>query len=168
MIHKDMDGLMLKRNERAQGILEFALVLPLLLLLLLGIIEAGRLIFVYSSVNTASREAARYGSAAGEVSAFVKYYQDCAGIRATASRFGLLAGIDESNIIISYDHGPNTSVFQSTCPPANDQWVHLGDRIIVQVSATFEPVVPLVNLPPIPISSTSRRTILKDVEIVSQ
>jgi hypothetical protein len=50
-----------------QGIVEFALVRPLLLVLMLGVIEFGRLLFFYSSTFTASREAARYGSAAGNV-----------------------------------------------------------------------------------------------------
>jgi hypothetical protein len=154
-------------REKAQGIVEFALTLPILLVLLLGIIEAGRLLFIYSAVNSASREAARYGSAAGEVGSFLKYYQDCGGIRDAAKRVGILTGIDDADILISYDHGPGTTVFQNACPPAGDQWVVLGDRIIVQVNATFEPIVPLVNFPPIPISSISRRTILKDVEIVA-
>ena len=168
MSSKEVKRSMINKKERAQGIVEFALVLPLLLVLMLGIIEVGRLMFIYSSVNSASREAARYGSAAGEVTSFVKYYEDCVGIKAAATRIGVLAGIEDGNILISYDHGPNTTVFQNACPPAGDQWVNLGDRIIVQVTTTFEPMVPLVNLPSFPISSISRRTILKDVEIVSQ
>lgn len=39
---------------------EFALILPVLLLLLLGIIEAARVIWAYITVQTAAREAARY------------------------------------------------------------------------------------------------------------
>jgi Flp pilus assembly protein TadG len=44
---------------------EFALALPLLLLLIFGILEVGRMVFTYSSVVNASREAVRYGSATG-------------------------------------------------------------------------------------------------------
>ena len=53
-------------KERAQGLVEFALVLPILLVLMMGLIEFGRLLFIYSAAATASREAVRYGSAAGE------------------------------------------------------------------------------------------------------
>jgi hypothetical protein len=49
---------MIKRKEWAQGMVEFALVLPLLLVLVYGVIEAGRLLFIYSATQTASREAA--------------------------------------------------------------------------------------------------------------
>jgi Flp pilus assembly protein TadG len=44
---------------------EFALVLPLFVLLLLGIIDGGRLIFVGNSLSEAAREGARWGSVQG-------------------------------------------------------------------------------------------------------
>ncbi|MCK6627128.1 MAG: pilus assembly protein [Anaerolineae bacterium] len=51
---------MLHKKEKAQGLVEFALILPVLLLLLLGIIEGARVIWSYITVQTAVREAARY------------------------------------------------------------------------------------------------------------
>lgn len=51
---------MLRRNQKGQGLTEFALILPLLLLLLLGIIEASRVIWAYITVQNAAREAARF------------------------------------------------------------------------------------------------------------
>ena len=48
-----------KPDENGQGMVEFALVLPLLLLVMFGIIEFGRLLFIYSAVFTSSRDAAR-------------------------------------------------------------------------------------------------------------
>lgn len=150
-------------TENAQSIVEFALVLPLLLLVMLGLIEAGRLLFTFSVVFSSAREAARYGSAAGDVGGYVPHYLDCDGIRAAAKRLGNLAGIQDQNILISYDHGPNTSVFANTCPPG--QTVQLGDRLIVQITAYYQPIVPLVQFPPMPISSTAARTIIKDITI---
>jgi hypothetical protein len=41
----------------------------------------------------------------------------------------------------------------------------LGDRIIVRVSITFEPIVPLVDLPPLPVTSETKRTVLRDIYI---
>jgi hypothetical protein len=48
------------RHFRGQALVEFALVAPLFLLLLFGIIETGRFIFYYEMLNNATREGARY------------------------------------------------------------------------------------------------------------
>jgi hypothetical protein len=47
-------------RSRGQSLAEFALVAPLFFLLLFGIIEAGRFIFYYETLNNATREGARY------------------------------------------------------------------------------------------------------------
>ncbi|MDN5293987.1 MAG: hypothetical protein PWQ91_690 [Eubacteriales bacterium] len=56
--------------------MEFALVLPLLLLLLLGIIEFGRIFNAYLIVTSASREGARYGAAGASDSEIVAKVKD--------------------------------------------------------------------------------------------
>jgi Flp pilus assembly protein TadG len=48
-----------------QGIAEFAIVLPLFLLMLFGIIDIGRVIWAYDDVSNAAREGARYASVHG-------------------------------------------------------------------------------------------------------
>jgi hypothetical protein len=50
----------MKTKARGQALTEFALILPLLLLLLLGIIEGARIAWAYITVQNAAREAARY------------------------------------------------------------------------------------------------------------
>jgi len=161
----------LKKKENAQGMVEFALILPVLLLVMFGIIEIGRLLVIYSSVGTASREGARYASAVGVSGNSVLYYMDCAGIRASAQRMGILVGMQDSDILISYDEGPNPDpslnpvVISSTCPPTNDFDVELGDRVVVEVSAQYQPLMPLVNMPAFPITSRTARSILRDVSI---
>ncbi len=58
-----MLGLRLKqmRNEKGQAMVELALVLPLLLILIFGIVEFGRVFNAYLIVNNAAREGARVG-----------------------------------------------------------------------------------------------------------
>ena len=51
-----------EQSERGTTAVEFAIVVPLLLLILLGIIDFGRLLFVQVSLNAASREGARAAS----------------------------------------------------------------------------------------------------------
>ncbi|OGO28709.1 MAG: hypothetical protein A2Z16_07890 [Chloroflexi bacterium RBG_16_54_18] len=155
-------------HEHAQGIVEFALVLPVLLLVMFGVIEVGRMLAIYSSVATASREAARYASASGRSPRNVPYYQDCTGMRAAAQRMGILVGINPNNVTISYDHGPNTGNPFGTCPAGTSTSAviaNLGDRVIIQVLAQYQPFLGLVRMPAFPMWSQSARTIIKDVKI---
>jgi hypothetical protein len=165
-----------KPDDVGQGIVEFALVLPLLLFVMFGIIEFGRLLFIYSAVFTSSRDAARYGSAAGDLGNYQAHYQDCNGMRAAAKRFGTLVGIEDSNISIDYyrteddDDDPSTpdiTVDIGDCPIGGEgpSYISLGDRVVVHVQALFDPILPLLNVPAIPISSRTSRTIIRDVSI---
>jgi hypothetical protein len=51
-------------GQRSQALIEFALVSPVLLLLLFGIIDIGRAIFYYDTLNHAAREGARVAARA--------------------------------------------------------------------------------------------------------
>jgi len=64
-----------RRRERGQALVEFALVLPLLLLLLLGIAEFAVVMLSYNTLADAARQGARYG---------IVHPGDVAAIEATA------------------------------------------------------------------------------------
>jgi len=153
------------KQEKAQGLLEFALVTPLLLMLIFGIIEFARLFATYVSVYSASREAARYGAAIGNSESGVPYYRDCQGIKDAAKRVGVIAVDDNSAFDIRYDQGPNTGVWDTLSQCSNSINLDLGDRIRVRITSTFITVVPLVNIPDIQVSAESSRTLIKDVDI---
>src|SRR6185503_2822672 len=115
--------IVLPKKNRAQAMVEFAIALPILLMLLYGILEAGRLLFLYSTIVTASRQAVRYGSATGVGTGGVPRYQDCAGIRAAANKADFLNSFDDNDIVITYDSGPNTpeTIYCAGSPlPASD------------------------------------------------
>jgi Flp pilus assembly protein TadG len=143
-----------ERKWRGQAIVEFALAIPFIFMLIFGVIEFGRLMFSYSLVVTAAREAARYGSA-------VENYQDCAGIQDAAVRVGGMTGVQAGNVLINYDDGFGGGV--RSCPPGV---LPLGSRVIVQVhDVTYTPLVPMVNLPAMSLQSEARRTILIGLEL---
>jgi len=162
----NMFSKVLDRKENAQGMVEFALIIPVLLVLVFGVMEMGRLLFIYGATLTASREASRYGSAVGGASTGVPRYLDCAGMRQAARRLGSLAGIRDSDIVITYDDGDPTHVLGS-CPVGGvgSTWGGLGTRVNVSVSTSYSPIVPLVPIQPFTISSETARTIIKDVVV---
>jgi hypothetical protein len=47
------------RNERGQGLVEFALILPLLLLMIFGAVDIGRAVFAYSTLMNSVTSGAR-------------------------------------------------------------------------------------------------------------
>ncbi len=161
-------------KTRAQAMVEFMLTLPLLLVLIYGTIEVARLIFVFSSVANASRSAVRYGSAAGQLENTF-YYQDCDGIREVANESAILTTFDE--ITITYDRGvrpdgtpiPISGVdpdpYSDSCP-IDSETIRNGDRIIVQISANYEPILPILPIEPLEIVSASARTFLISIPVL--
>jgi Flp pilus assembly protein TadG len=51
-----------RRARRGQALVEFALVLPIFLLIVFGIVDVGRYVYLTNAFNEAAREGARYGS----------------------------------------------------------------------------------------------------------
>jgi hypothetical protein len=161
-----MRELCLKRTHSGQGIVEFALVLPLLLLIIFGIIAFAHLFFVYTTVVAASREAARWGSATGTTPSGVARYRDCASIRDAAVRIGALGGVSANQVEIFYDHGPDDVSVHPICPiGGTGPELNLGDRIHVRISVAYQPIVPLVDFPTFYIAATAKRTVLMDLDL---
>ena len=147
-----------------QGMVEFMLVLPILLLITFGIIEFGRVFAIYSMVTSASREAARYGASVGDNGFGTPRYLDCAGMRAAARRMSVLVPLSDPDIQISYDTGDTSSII-ATCDSHPEAYqITLGDRVVVRVNAHYSPLVPLVPIPVHMITSVTGRTILKEID----
>ncbi len=152
-----------KSKITGQSLVEFALVLPIFMLLIVGIIEAGRMFLIYASITSASREASRYGASVGENEIGMFRYLDCEGMRAAARNVAVLSELDDTDIEIFFDRG-DISLTIATCDshPSEDA-IELGDRVVVTVNTTYSPIVPIIPIPELPISSTTARTILKDI-----
>jgi hypothetical protein len=155
-----------RHRFKAQALVEFALVVVLLFVIIFGILEVGRMLFVYASVITSVKEAVRYGSAAGENNAGTLYYQDCAGIRNAARKLAFFQNLQDNKIEITYDHGPETAVF-NTCDGQIDTGVIpvMGDRIRVKITGSFVPIVSIVPLTKQTIIFSSERTILGIIKL---
>lgn len=149
------------QKSRAQAAVEFALTIPIVLLLVLGIMEAGWLLFTYSSLTVAGREAARYGAGIGQLtSGGTPLYNDCAGIKGAAVRLGAYAGVTASSVHIYHSSGPSdlgTEYCTTGVPTAN---FVTGDRIRVTIDITYRPISPWGLVPSIPLKTDSAHSVL--------
>ena len=136
-----------RHGRRGQALVEFALVAPLFFIVLFGIVEAGRFIFYYETLNNATREGARFAIVNGANTlgcpsgppAPATTGCDTAGdnvrARVRQAAFGVLTGV--------------------TVTPTWDPDNGRGSTVKVVASYTYRPLIPLVPLPPITVSSES-------------
>lgn len=154
----------MRRRERGATLVETAMVFPILLVLIFGLVEFGRYITLTSTVTNASREATRYAAGTGPGLASVPRYADCDGMRDGAQEFGVIGEPTDGQIVLEYDEGPGTAVFL-TCSGASvdPAAIESGDRIISTVTVPYQTIVPLIGsfLGPTNVSARTIRTINK-------
>ena len=131
-------------RQHGQALVEFALVLPILLVVLIGIMDFGRAFFVYSEVSNAAREAVRYAAVNSG---------DCEEIANRArSMFSLptSSSIDVAIQLEKPDTGSGGFVVADWCNEGSEATVETGDRIKINVSTTvslwtLQLIAPLVG-----------------------
>jgi Flp pilus assembly protein TadG len=102
-------------NNRGQGLVEFALILPLLLLLLLGIIEFGIAVYAYNTTANVGREVARYGVVHPDPTAIAYWIDEEGGFSPEIQRW--TTGLITSTLMITptcASTGPLSNTVQVT------------------------------------------------------
>jgi Flp pilus assembly protein TadG len=120
-------------RSRGQSLVEFALVLPLFLLLFFAIVDMGRAVFVYNSVTNAAREGARL--------AIVN--QDTTSITNRAKQQVSIAETVNPSVTINF-YVANTDGTPSatTCPSGSP---YFGCVAVVSFETTFRPLTPIIG-----------------------
>jgi Flp pilus assembly protein TadG len=126
---------------RGQSVLEFALLLPVMLLLLVGIIEVGRFAYYSILVANAARAGAQYGAQGLATAA------DTPGIQAAAENDG--QNLPQLAVTASQQCGCNGAGLSGTCPASgcllpNHPLVYVQ----VQATGTFNSLFNYPGLPP--------------------
>lgn len=85
--------------DTGQDLLEYALVLPIFLLLVLGVIEFGLLFYEYNTVTNAAREGAR----AGVVMESPGCSRTCLANRVQTAAHATAVGLDPDEFIVTVD-----------------------------------------------------------------
>ncbi|MGL4550139.1 MAG: TadE/TadG family type IV pilus assembly protein [Gemmataceae bacterium] len=125
------------RRRTGTALIEFAFVVPVLFLILLGIFEYARLLFTWQLLHNAAREGARYAVVSVETAT-------TAQVRAYVNEY--LAG-QGATAFVGYSPSSNITVFladPATGAPTAEPWTDSGwgDLVGVTVSGTYTPVVP--------------------------
>ena len=123
-----------RSGERGQSLPEFALVLIPFMLLLLGIFDLGRGIYMYNSAAEAAREIARVASVDRQNGYAVGASPDTTSMKALQRRLvpGLTAGGITVSCVDIHD------VAKSECRP--------GQFVRVRVAVDYSPITPLLGL----------------------
>jgi Flp pilus assembly protein TadG len=117
------------RDEKGGAAVEFAVVLPLLLMVVFGIIEFGLLIYNKAMITNASREAARAGvvfatNAAGDLE------------RLATGQMASIVNNYCQNYLITFSHTPQNA--QTTTNPGTPETLASGSLLTVSVTYHYD------------------------------
>lgn len=121
----------LRPGSRGQAMVEFALVLPLFLLLLFAFIDVGRYVYSTTAYGQAAREGARWGSV--EQWAF-----ECPGGVSPATRDACTVAVTTSRVPAG---APAPTLVDFDCPPT----CRAGDVFSVTVQGPFRFLTPVIG-----------------------
>ena len=123
-----------QRKEKGQSLVEFALVLPVLLIILSGVLDLGRLYYVYVVLTDSASEGVAYAISNPPDDPTDPGDPDTAEViaRVQAASSGLVSGEDVANSV---------EIDCPTCPNPTS-----GETITVTVSCNFAVMTPFVNV----------------------
>jgi Flp pilus assembly protein TadG len=145
-----------RRRQRGQTLVEFALVIPIFLMGVFGLIDGSRLVFLNSTLSEAAREGAREASVeaswlgSGDASCNTTGGPICPAtldilkshVLAAVNHVTPLGAIPSSGVAMSCDAStPPTGTWTGQTCTSNDT----GSYVSVRVFSTFTPLTPVIG-----------------------
>lgn len=121
-----------RRNRAGQALVEFALVIPVFLLLLVGLFDLGRAVFAYNTLTNAAREGARLAIVNQDEPSIIEHAKNASAIVELN-----VPNVDVDFWQINNDGTPDTST------PCN--LVANGCLAVVTFEATYQPITPIIS-----------------------
>lgn len=136
------------RRRRGQSLVEFALTLPIIVLIIVGLIDLGRGVYAYNTLAQSARQANR--------TAMVD--QDVSSVQAVAISSAATLGLSSSNVDVCFK--TSTTAQRDCSNPATDRCASpysIGCLAIVRTHVAFSPITPIIGslIGTIQLSSTS-------------
>lgn len=149
------------RRGRGQALVEFAFVLPIIVLLAFGFIDVGRAVFEHNTLSNAAREASRV-AAVNQVDPASAPWNCIANkpvenpaspnwtFRGCAMAAGAALGIRATDVVVSYAAPPGVTL---DCVSR----LNVGCIVTVTVTSDYVPITPVAGsiIGPITMSATS-------------
>ena len=132
-----------RRGSRGQALVEFALILPIFILVLVGIFDFGRAVYAYNTISNASRQAVRLGIVD----------QNVIKIKADAVKASVSLGAGPADVDVFF----KTPDLSANCTAP----VGVGCVVVVTVHYHYNAATPLIGnlVGTINMSSTTREPI---------
>jgi Flp pilus assembly protein TadG len=137
-------------RSAGQGLMEFALVLPLIVLLVTGAVDVGRAVFAYNTLANAARHGARVAAvnqlappntvtSCNEDMPIEDVTQPHWSAKACTAWSSLTMGVRPADVSLVYADPPDDPLLD--CSAA----LHPNCLVTVSVSATWRPITPVVS-----------------------
>jgi Flp pilus assembly protein TadG len=139
-----------RRRSRGQALVEFALVFPIALIVLFGVFDVGRAVFIYNGLTNAAREGARLAIVNQDVAMVEKRVQDAAFGSAISN-----IGDPADPVVAFYREEPDLDdpTQNDLCEPA----IVTGCVAVVTARADWSAITPIISaiIGPIPLTARS-------------
>jgi Flp pilus assembly protein TadG len=131
-------------GTKGQGLVEFALIFPVLVIVLIAVFDLGRLVFAYNGITNAAREATRTGIVD----------QTIATIQTDAIDQAVSLGLTASAVDVKFCK-PDATACSTTKPTTLDSIVQ------VQITYSWRAITPVIGniVGPVTVTSVSRMPI---------
>jgi Flp pilus assembly protein TadG len=151
-----------RRRAGGQSLVEFALVFPIIILLVMAFAEIGRAVFAYNIIANAARQGARV-AAVNQLADVTECdqsrpvedpYEPHWSMRGCAIVAGKTIGLTNADIAVAYEPPPDTTL---DCDPT----LHVGCIAVVTITYHFTLTTPFVSnlIGPFTMSQTSEMPI---------
>lgn len=147
-----------RRGSQGQGLVEFALVIPIIVLLVAACVEIGRAVYAYNTIANAARQGARVAivnqlpdvTDCDESRPIEDPYDPHWSVIGCALLAGKTLGLTPANVTVAYVTPPSTTL---SCAPT----LHVGCLATVTVTYDYDVATPLVSrfIGPISMTQTS-------------
>jgi hypothetical protein len=121
------------RSERSQSLVEFAIVAPLLLVLIFAVVDFGRVIYIYVTLNQAVNEGVRVAIRASPL---------------LPSNSDVETAVKQHAVDVSLANPCPNGPITSATPPANQGWLYITEPFVQGKTDMIEQLTPgLENAP---------------------